>query len=76
MLVYFIDEEDKFIKLRVIDGSPFGVTWTCKVYFKDKSGSWKFVSKTTFECTLRHGVSLTILNKNHKVSRFYIQKII
>lgn len=77
MLIYLLDEDDNFLKLQVVDGNPFSIAWTSKVYLKEKeTGKWKFISKASFECSLHSGVTLVVKNKNHKVSRFYIQKII
>lgn len=77
MLIYLLDEENNFLKLHVVDGNPFGVTWTSRVYMKEKvTGKWKFISKSSFECSLHNGVTLVIKNKNHRVTRFYIQKMI
>lgn len=76
MIVYLIDEEENFLKLVVVEGSPFSVSWTSKVFYREKSGKWKFVSKTTFDCSIKSGVSFTVRNKNHKVLRFYVQKVV
>lgn len=76
MLIYLLDEDDNYMKLHVIEGDPYGVSWTSKAYRRDKSGKWVFITRATFECSLRAGVTLTIKGKEHKVSRFYIQKVI
>jgi hypothetical protein len=76
MHIYLLDEEDNYLKLQVLEGNPFGLSWTSRVYRRDKSGKWVFVARTTFECCLRSGVILTVKGKNHKVSRFYIQKVL
>jgi len=76
MQIYFLDEEESYLKLQVVEGNPYGLLWTSKVYRRDKSGKWVFVVKATFECSLRNGVTLAIKGKNHVVSRFYVQKVI
>lgn len=76
MQIYLLDEDDNYLKLRVIEGNPYGLLWTSRVYRRDKSGKWVFVARATFECSLRAGVTLTVKGKDHKISRFYVQKII
>ena len=76
MKIYLLDEEDNYLKLDVIDGNPFGLSWTSKVYRRDKSGKWVFVARATFECCLRNGVVLTVKGQEHKVSRYYNQRVL
>jgi len=76
MQIYLLDEEDNYIKLSVISGNPYGISWSSKVYRRDKEGKWVFVCRAEFDCSIRTGAVLKIQNKDHKVQRYYIQKII
>jgi len=76
MLIYLLDEDDTYLKLQVVKGDPFSLSWTSKVYKRSSKGTWEFHSRACFECSLRTGAVLTIKGKNHKVSRFYIQRVI
>lgn len=74
MEIFLLDEKDNFLKMVVIAGNPYSVSWTAKVYSRVKeTGKWKFDSKVRFESSLRNGLEFTMNTSKKVISKFYIR---